>query len=177
MGKQDWLEGYTIIGEIQKPHGVRGDIKVRSETDDPSRFGKVNKLFLANPRTKHIKEVHLESFRVSGETLFLRLEEFNAPEPIAEHRFNLFCILDEERAPLEEGQFYLSDLEGLPVLDQNDEEIGTVLEVIEYPANDVFEIQTKTKKILAPWVDDCIIDISLEDNFLKIDTDFLGDMY
>ena len=168
----DWLEGYTVIGIIQKPHGVRGEMKVRPETFDPSRFKKLTQIYLGNPKSEEIRLENLESSRFHGETLLVRLESISTPEEVKLLQFQLLLIKEEDRLPMEEGYYY-SDLEDLKVLDQNGEEKGKVLEVLEYPANEALVLKIKGKKILAPWIDDCVLEIDLDEEFVKIDFDFL----
>ncbi len=171
--RYDWLEGYTVIGSIQKPHGVKGECKVRPDTFDPSRFKKLDQAFLANPKTEQIQTLKIESSRFSGETLLIKFEEFSTPEVISENRFNLILVKETDRLPIDDG-FYYSDLNNLVVKDLNDSIRGNILEVLEYPANEVIVIQTPSEKVLAPWIDDCVKEINLDAKFILIDFDFLG---
>lgn len=173
----DWLEGFVIVGEIQKPHGVKGEAKVRPETHDLDRYQDLAEIWLGNPKTGEIIEAFVESARPQGEGWLLKFEDINTPEQLREYQFWVVLIDEEDRLELEEGQYYLSDLAGLKVLDSTGAERGKVIEVHDYPSVNVFELKIKGKTVMAPWVEGCIGDIDLENGTVQVDFEFLKDTY
>jgi 16S rRNA processing protein RimM len=172
----DFLENYTIVGEILRSHGIKGELKVRPETFDPSRFKSLKRVFLAHPSHKEVREFEITSVRGSDSLLIVKFNHINNPEDAKLYNQYLILIPDEERLPLDDGSFYISDLIDLDVKDKDHNVFGKVLDVLDYPANFVFEIKMDNKTILAPWIDDCILNINLDENHIIIDRDFLAEL-
>ena len=75
----------------------------------------------------------------------------------------------ENAVPLEEGEFYLADIMGMPVIDEEERELGVIREVLQTGANDVYIIQKKRGgEILLPAIPSCILDIDFENNRRKV---------
>jgi 16S rRNA processing protein RimM len=174
-----WLEGFCIIGEVLKPHGIRGEIKIRPETFDNRRLSKFKTITLANPNTETMQEYELIKKRLAGtNTWIIQIEGYNNPEDANALRNQFIVIPESERLKLPKGQFYFSDLDGLNAIDSTTQEkIGKVIQVHDYPSVAVFEIKIKGKKINAPWIEDCVGELDLEKNEVEIHLDFLRDTY
>jgi 16S rRNA processing protein RimM len=177
--QSNWLEGFCIIGEVLKPHGVHGEIKIRPETFDNRRLSKFKSITLANPSKQTMQEYELIKKRLAGtNTWIIQIEGYTTPEAVNELRNHLIVIPDSERLKLPKGQFYFSDLDGLNAIDsETKQKIGKVTQVHDYPSVAVFEIKIKGKKINAPWIEDCIGDVNLEKNEVEVHLDFLRDTY
>ena len=86
-------------------------------------------------------------------------------------------IPESERPELASGEFYFSDFVGLAAKNSQGNTIGSIEKVMDYPSTDVFHLKIRGKEILVPWIDDCVLDISLEQGFVQFDFAFLGDTY
>ena len=107
---------YFELGQVLKPQGIRGEIKLRPYTDDLERFGALSHVFLKNGKNYEKREV--QSARVYKEFAFLKLEgteDRNAAELL---RGKKIYIDRENAAPLEDGACYIADLIGLRILDE-----------------------------------------------------------
>ncbi|MGL1935946.1 MAG: ribosome maturation factor RimM [Fibrobacterales bacterium] len=169
---------YTAVGKLLKPFAVKGEIKVMPLTFDLDRLSLLNKIFIQSPRkASDIKELTIESARTKQDLWFVKFEEITSPEDAK--RFNGWIILihNDERLPLEEGEFYLSDLEGFQVESSGGTDLGTVKEVIEYPTANTFHIKYQGQDIMAPWIDECIVDIDDTRQVVIVNTHFLSETY
>ena len=73
----------------------------------------------------------------------------------------------ENAIPLEEGEYYICDLIGLEVIDDNDNHIGKIYDVIQTGANDVYEIEADNgEHYLFPVIDECILKIDIEAGYV-----------
>ncbi len=156
------MEDFLRIGVIIKPHGLKGEVKVYPTTDDMRRFDMCDEVYLDIRGKK--KLVHVEGVKYFKKQVILKFEEFGKIEDIEAFK-NVDILVDREHAvPLEEGEYFIADLIGLEVYDdENNEKIGVVKDVMEMPANNVYVIKNEEgKELLFPAIDDCIKDIDME---------------
>lgn len=161
---------FLIIGQVRKPHGLRGELKVAVHTDDPERFKLLDTVYIsrrfddANP-----KPVGLKSVRFQGETALLKLEGYDSPETAGTLRKYYLHVPLEDAIPLEEGEYYLYQLLGLDVYTVDGEHLGELTNVIETGANNVFEVKGKRGEILLPDIDDVIKAIDFDAKRMTIE--------
>jgi len=155
---------FLQVGEIIKPHGVHGEVGVKSLTERPDlRFRPGEKLWLG-PDADNLEPVTLSSVRIYKQgylVLFESVTDRNAVEGM--RRWKLF-IPAEQAAEPEEGRFYHHQLIGLSVLDESGGVIGRVSMVIENPGQDLLEVRLSSqsgKQVLLPLVEEIVREINL----------------
>lgn len=137
------------IGVVQKPHGIKGEVKIFPKTDFvKERFQKGLKVeFVLNNKSQILE---IESSRMhQGSVLvkFVGLDNLNDVEFF--HKGELF--LDKSyRHELSKGEYYFSDLEGCDVY-SNLEKIGVVLQMIDNPAHPIMRIKLEDREVLVPY--------------------------
>ena len=149
------------VGVIAGTHGVRGDVKVYPTTDDPGRFRRLKSVIL----TVHGKdEVHeVSGVRFQDKFVLLHLSGIESPEEARNYRQMPLLIERADAMPLEEGRYYIPDLIGMSVLEEDGSELGELTDVLETGANDVYEVHTpQGQEILIPAIDDCILNVDVE---------------
>lgn len=177
MSQLDWLNDYSVVGSIQKPHGVRGEVKVKPEAQSLDRLQKGQSIFLANPKTKDIIPSTIDSIRVTGDSWIIKFDQIKTREQVPEFRFFIVLTPFEERPELEEGHFYYSDLEGLDIIDSSDQIIGQSIEVLEFPSVESISAKVHNKNILIPWIDECVLEIDLDEGFIRVDLEYMKSVY
>lgn len=145
-----------IIGEVLKPQGIRGELKVKTFTDTPSDVKKFGTVYIDNVAYKIL------SFRVGPDGaayMGLRgIPDRNAAELFRGKKLEG----DREDAPaLDEGRYYIVDILGLACESQDGEFLGTVKEIATL-STDVYTIEKDGKKILFPVVNGVIVDVDLQ---------------
>lgn len=161
---------FLVIGQVRKPHGLRGELKVAVYTDEPSRFNQLDTVFLsrraddANP-----KSIKLQSVRFQGETALVKFEGYDTPETAGALRKYYLQVAVEDAIPLQEGEYYLYQLLGLAVYTTEGEHIGELTDVIETGANNVFEVKGSRGEILLPDIADVIKTIDFEEKRMTIE--------
>ncbi len=174
-GSSPSSEGHTLreMGRIVKPHGVMGELKVAPETDDPGRFQLLETIFVgadeASTSSFDILSVRLQPSRF-GITVLLKLEGINSREA-AESLNKLRVFASQDDLPqLDEGEYYLSDLIGLPVETVAGEVVGTVADVYDGAGHDLLVIQrTGGGKAMVPLVPEIVPKIDIDQAIIRID--------
>lgn len=151
---RDQPSSRVCVGKIAMAHGVKGLVKVLPFVEDTKLLENVFtsengaqtlRLTIKNPLGKYVlAEVEGITDRNGAEALgkcSLYVPRESMPEP-------------------DEGEVYIDDLIGLPALDAEGSEIGSVLSVQNYGASDLLEIRLKNgKSVLVPLTPDFVPDI------------------
>lgn len=155
------------VGVIASTHGVRGDVKVFPTTDDPKRFRSLKKVYLTFRGRTAMHEVSGVKFQ--GKFVILHLSGIESPEEARLYR-NLPLMIDRADAvPLQEGRWYIPDLIGIRVLEEDGSLLGTLTDVLQTGANDIYEVHTQEEEvILIPAIRDCILEVCPEEEFMKV---------
>ena len=145
-----------IIGEVLKPQGIRGELKVKTFTDTPNDVKKFGTVYIDNVAYKIL------SFRVGPDgAAYMGLR--GIPDRNAAELFRGKKLEGErEDAPaLEEGRYYIVDILGLSCETEEGEVLGTVTDISNL-SSDVYTIEKAGKKILFPAVKGVIVKYDLE---------------
>jgi 16S rRNA processing protein RimM len=154
---------YVVIGQVRRPHGIRGEIRMEILTDYPERILQHDYLYLAHPATPDDVTRHvLEAVRPHKGVLLVKLAGCDDRDGAEELRGLLVQIPLEQAVPLEEGEYYYFQLEGMDVETDGGEWLGRVAEVLKAGAHDVFLVRGPRGEILLPSVEDVILHIDLE---------------
>jgi 16S rRNA processing protein RimM len=145
------------IGTILAPHGVRGEFKVRLQTDDPAHLLTIKRLYLGDettPRTVLGARLH------AGNAL-IRLQGISTPETVERFRGTPLRIRGTDSRPLAVDEYFLYQMIGLEVFDESGTRLGQVTDLIETGANNVLVIAPDDggMDILLPSHPDVIIDM------------------
>lgn len=139
--------GSVLVGEVLKPHGVKGELKVYPLTANPERFKKLKKVILTNGQTTSVFKVLRARIDAKG-MVFLTLEGLDSRDECEQFRGFEVRIERSEVPPLEEGWYYF-ELEGMKVY-ENDVLLGTLTRIVETGANDIYIVQGEKGEICIP---------------------------
>lgn len=159
-------EALILVGTIWRAHGIKGELKVIPETDDPERLLGIETFFMgATP--DHAAPQAVEKARLHqikrGTVVIVKLEGVDTREWAETMRdVNVFAH-EDDLPPLEEGEVFVHDLIGLQVEDEAGEAIGTVENVITSTGHPVYVIAREGKPpAMVPAVDKFVTDVDLE---------------
>ncbi|MEM6612245.1 MAG: ribosome maturation factor RimM [Cyanobacteria bacterium P01_C01_bin.72] len=131
------------VGTITSPQGLKGELRVYSESDFPERFTKAGRRWLQHPDTAAITEVRLTRGRaITGKNLYVIKLEGIADRNQAEAYRDYKLLVDKsDRPKLDKDEYHVADLVGTEVYHQETgENIGVVVDL--YTAgNDLLEIR------------------------------------
>jgi len=152
------------VGRINSPWGVRGHVKVTPLTHNPERLAVGSAVYVAGELRK-IRDV--KSPRGFPCILFEGITSTDAANKL---RDALIEIDEEELPALPEGEYYIHDLIGLRVVATTGEELGTLDDVLETGANDVYLVKRPGQKdLLVPVIDDVVLDVDLDAGTVTIE--------
>jgi len=157
----------VLLGHIINVRGLKGEVKIQSSTSFPAiRYKKGNKVILVNVETKEEKEVTVISFSRVGAFDYVKFEEITDIDQANLFR-GYYVEYDVDSLPTLDGGYYYHQLLNLDVIDQNDNYIGKVKNIEEYPSSSCLRIKGE-KEFLVPFVKDFIIEVNIEKKYIKI---------
>ena len=146
------------VGVIIKTHGIKGEVKVYPTTDSPLRFEELTHVKLRSGRTE--LDLEIERVRFFKNLVILKFKGIDNINDVEQYKGADLYIPREEGLELEEGEYYIADIIDIRVVTDAGEELGTVRDVLETGANDVYSIWNEEEKreYLAPAIPDVVID-------------------
>ena len=156
MDKKQYIEA----GKIVNTHGVRGEVKIQVWLDSPEFLKKFKTVYIEN------KAVKLISGRVHKGFLIAVLdgvEDVNA----AMCYKNKTVYIDRNDAKLPKGAYFLQDIIGAEVVDEDGAKIGVLEDILETPASDVYVVRGETEHLI-PAVDEFVIATDAEKGIITV---------
>ncbi len=158
------------MGQIVRPHGVRGEVLIDSHSDNPQRFAPGSKILIgeAGPGTLTVasSRPHVPA---SKSRLVVGFDEFSDRNEAEKHRGVLLFIEPSDAVPAEEGAYWARDLIGLDVFDVSGRSLGRISDVHTRPLQDVWEVAHSSGPVLVPAVESVIRRIDLASRRVVVD--------
>lgn len=159
----------VAVGQVLRPYGLRGEVKVRPLTDRPrERFGRLERCVLWEPDRDRREECRIASCRFDGEMVLIRVEGVDSPEAARRCQGRLLAVSRDEVLPLGEGQFYPWQLEGAVVETRDGRPVGRFVRV-ESGAQDLWVVEDEGRQRLIPAVASIVVEVSVADRRIVID--------
>lgn len=155
------MDNTLRIGVITTTHGIRGEVKVFPTTDDVKRFKKCKDVILHTKK----EDLHLtvESCKFFKNIVILKFKEFNNINEVERFRQCDLLVTRENAVPLKKGEYFICDIIGASVKEENGNEVGELTEVLQTGANDVYVVKLPDgKETLFPVIPDCVKKIDVE---------------
>lgn len=151
------------IGQIVNVVALKGEVKVYNYSDYKERFEELDYIYIDDKKT------NIEKVRYMKEMAILKLEGTNDRSAAEALKGKNIFIGEDQLRELPEDTYYIKDLIGLEIRDQEDNKIGKLKDVIQNSAQDLYEIELENKNItLIPAVEEFILDINLEEKYIKV---------
>ena len=166
------LENPILMATIGAAQGLRGEVRVRSYTADPTALGDYGNLHSEDGRTFEILEI-----REAKNVAIVRFRGIN-DRTAAEALNGLELFIERDNLPdeeLEDDEFYYADLEGLEAVDRDGKSYGTVSAVYDFGAGDLLELKGPGRRpALIPFSEAAVLEIDLEGGRILIDPHAAG---
>lgn len=161
------MEDFFQVGIITSPHGVHGEVKVYPTTDDVRRFRRLKEIILDTGKER--LNLEIEGVKFVKQFAVLKFKGYDNMNDVEKFRQKSLFVARENAVRLKRDEYYIADLMGLKVLDEEGQEIGVLREVIETGANDVYAIDLKDGgELLLPAIKQCVLMVDVEEGFIKI---------
>ncbi len=151
------------IGKAVNTHGIRGEVKIMPWCDDPCVFDELASLIIDG------KEYEILSNRYHKTCQIVKLagiEDMNAAEKLK----NKIVYVRREDFPLPEGRYFIADILGLEVRDEDGRVLGKVCDVIKTGSNDVYVLKDTPgdRQILIPVLKDVVKETDIEGGYITV---------
>ena len=152
------------IGKIVKPQGVKGEVKIQLFTDNFAALKQIKEVFLSNE--KQARKVKTVSVRFGfAYLLFEGVEDRNLAETL---RGKEISVEKEKMVITEPDSFYIEDIIGSIVYDENNKEIGVLVDIEQYGAADVWIVRSEGREYSFPYVGDIVKKVLPEQKIIII---------
>ena len=161
------MEDLLQVGIITSTHGVRGEVKVYPTTDDPRRFRRLKEVVLDTGKEK--MNLEIEGVKFFKQFVILKFKGLDNINDIEKYRQKSLYVTRKNAVRLQRDEYFIADLIGLKVQDEDGKELGTVKDVIETGANDVYEAEMADgKSLLLPAIKQCILNVDVENGTMQV---------
>lgn len=161
------MEKQLQVGVISSTHGVRGEVKVFPTTDDVTRFRQLKKVYLDTGR--EMLPLEIQNVKFFKQFAILKFKGIDNINDIEKYRGKSLMIDREDAVDLDEGEYFIADMIGMKVCTEDGSEFGTLKDVMETGANDVYIIDSlEHGEVLIPAIRECILDVDMDEDRMTI---------
>lgn len=161
------MEQFLRVGVISSTHGIRGEVKVYPTTDDPERFLDLDEVILDTGREHKILEI--EGVKFFKNQVILKFKGYDNINDIEKYLKKDLLVDREHAVELGANENFIADLIDMEVVTDEGKVLGTLTDVIETGANDVYAVKTpEGKEILLPAIRDCILDVNVDEKRMTV---------
>lgn len=161
------MEKLLQVGVITSTHGIRGEVKVFPTTDDPKRFKKLKQVILDTGKEK--RDLEVESVKFFKQFVILKFKGIDNINEVERYKRCPLLVTRDHAVPLQEDEYFIADMIGMQVVTEDGAVFGTLKDVIETGANDVYIIESSEHgEVLVPAIKECILDINIEEQKMQI---------
>ena len=145
------------IGKIVNTVGLKGEVKVYNYSDSIEIYETIESIYVEDRLTV------IENVRAQKNMVILKLEGADDRNDAEALIGKELYITEDDLPELPEGQYYVRDLIGMSVTEEDGNLLGHVTDVLQNTAQDIFEVESENgKKLLIPKVDQFVLDIDAE---------------
>ncbi len=155
------------IGKILKPRGIRGEVKVLPLTDIPDRFEQLESVLIEiSPLDVH--SVVIEQVKHYKGCVYLHFQDFHSINEIQGFIGKALQVERSQTPELPEGVYYRFEIIGADVYTDDERYLGTVADILETGAHDVYIVKHNEGEYLIPAHKEIVTDIDREKNRITI---------
>ena len=148
MEKREFIDA----GRIVNTHGVAGEVKIEVWLDSPKFFRSFKRIYLGEREVKVVSAAKLEG-----------IDDINAAMALKGRE----VTVRREDAALPHGAFFLQDILGARVVDEDGNEIGELVEIMERPASNVYVVKGETEHLI-PAVPEFVLATDAENGVITV---------
>lgn len=161
------MEQLLQVGVISSTHGVRGEVKVFPTTDDVKRFKKLKQVILDTGKEQLPLEV--EGVKFFKQFAILKFKGIDNINDIEKYKGKSLLVDRQNAVKLRKDEYFIADMIGMSVYTEDGNLFGTLKDVMETGANDVYVIESKEHgEVLVPAIKQCILEVDIENQKMVI---------
>ena len=161
------MEDFFQVGIVTSPHGVRGEMKVFPTTDDARRFKRLKEVIADTGKERITLEIEgVKSFK---NLVIIKFRGIDSCDEAEKYRKTSLLVSRENAVRLSRDEYFIADLIGLTVQNEEGSEIGVLKDVMETGANDVYVIELHDgRELLLPAIRQCVLQVDVKAGFIRI---------
>ncbi len=161
------MEDILKVGILSSTHGIRGEMKVFPTTDDVNRFKKLKSVLLDTG--KGFTELKIESVRFFKQFVIIKFKDHDSINDIEKYKGMSIYVTRENAVALKEDEYFIADLIGMKAVDEEGNDIGSITDVLETGANDVYVIKRSDgSELLLPAIKQCILSVDTVEGIMRV---------
>ena len=168
------MQEYLLIGEITKPQGVQGELKLRPITCDPWRFEDMDYAYIKE--CESYRKVEIKVRKVNPDAVYLRMQGVLTCNDAEEMRGTMLYIDREHAVELDEDTTFICDLMGLKGVLTDGSEIGKIIDVMQPGGNDVYVFKGKKGEVLVPALKSVVVKVDLNEGIMLLDSERMAEV-
>ena len=161
------MEKRLQVGVITATHGLKGEVKVFPTTDDPNRFRRLKEVILNTGREERVLEI--EGVKFFKQMVILKFKGLDDIGDVEKLRRGTLSVTRENAVKLKQNEYFIADLIGMRVENEDGSELGTLQDVIATGANDVYDVRLSDgRQVLIPAIRECILSVDVEEGRMRV---------
>lgn len=157
-----------IIGKITAAHGVRGEVTIFPLTDDARRFLELKDVFLCKEDTSDETSITIKNVRIDRDRVLVKFEGCEDRDKAESYKGRFISIDRKDAVPLKENSFFIEDLKGLEVTDDNKGVLGIIKDVYKSGPKHIVMIQRAGKQdLLVPFANEIFYDVRPDESVVN----------
>lgn len=150
------MDDFLYIGKVATTHGLQGCLKVYPTTYDPKRYEQLSNVYIEDVKGLTVLYT-IKSVQYFKQFVLLTLKEIQDIDAAMLLKQGIVKIPRELALPLDEDEYYISDLIGLEVYDEQNQKLGLLTDILFTGSNEVYVVDNGSKNgLLLPAIKDCI---------------------
>ena len=163
---------FYTIGKIVNTQGLKGELRVISSTDFPKSRFKVGSQVYVTAQTPgaHQEKLTIASSRPHKSFILITFTGMNDINLVEKYKGADLYVTEDQQQKLPEGQYYYREIIGLHVIDEHQQDLGTISEIMAPGANDVWVVKRQGKSdLLLPVIDQVVKDVDIDNGVVHIE--------
>lgn len=161
------MEDMLQVGVITSTHGVRGEVKVFPTTDDAKRFKRLKEVIVDTGKEQVPLEI--EGVKFFKNMVILKFKGIDNINDVEKYRQKRLLVTRKNAVRLSRNEYFIADLIGLSVRNEENQEIGEITDVMSTGANDVYVIAMKDgRELLLPAIKQCVLNVNVDDGWMQV---------
>lgn len=161
------MENLLQVGAITSTHGIRGEVKVFPTTDDVNRFKKLKEVVLDTGKEQITLQI--QGVKFFKQFVILKFKGIDNINDIEKYKGKSLFVTRENAVKLEKDEYFIADILGSTVEDEDGNILGTLKDVIVTGANDVYVVENEEgKELLFPAIKECVLNVDLEQSKITV---------
>ncbi len=167
-------QSHLLLGEIVRPQGIKGEVKLKHYTDDPSRFLELETAYVK--RGERFEPIQILNARLNKGDVYLTIEGVETRNDAEALRGTMLYIDRAHARELNDNEVFIADIIGAKAYDTKGEFIGTLKDVLKPGSTDVFVFDTQRGEMMMPALERVIKVMDADECKLVLDETTLGEV-